>query len=99
MEMGLRGANERVSYEMALFRMDFANQIIPANSNSMFQNTNASATIHQGVEVGAGVDLGYGFGISGNATWIPEAEFDGARFDSNGNVTTPDGNRITYTPE
>lgn len=99
MEVGLRGGNGRLSYEMAAFRMDFDNQIIPANSNSQFQRTNGGATLHQGVELGAGVDLGAGFSINGNATWIPDAEFEGNRYNANGTLNTPDGNRITYTPK
>lgn len=99
MELGLRGNSGRLSYEFAAFRMDFDNQIIPANSNSQFQRTNGGETIHQGMEAGAGFDLGSGFSISGNATWIPDAEFNGNRYNSNGTINTPDGNRITYTPE
>ncbi|OGT74822.1 MAG: TonB-dependent receptor [Gammaproteobacteria bacterium RIFCSPLOWO2_02_FULL_57_10] len=99
MEVGLRGNSGRLSYEMAAFRMDFDNQIVPANSNSVFQNTNGGATIHQGMEVGAGFELGGGFSVSGNTTWIPDAEFNGNRYNANGTLNTPDGNRITYTPE
>lgn len=99
LEIGLRGGDGRISYEMAAFRMDFDNQIIPANSNSQFQRTNGGATLHQGMEFGAGMELGGGFSVDGNATWIPDAEFDGDRFNAAGVVTTPDGNRITYTPE
>ena len=99
MELGLRGGDGRISYEMAAFRMDFDNQIIPANSNSQFQRTNGGATLHQGLEFGAGMELGNGFSMDGNATWIPDAEFDGNRYSATGAITTPDGNRITYTPE
>ena len=99
MELGLRGGDGRISYEMAAFRMDFDNQIIPANSNSQFQRTNGGATLHQGLEFGAGMELGNGFSVDGNATWIPDAEFYGNRYSSTGAITTPDGNRITYTPE
>jgi Fe(3+) dicitrate transport protein len=99
MELGLRGGDGRISYEMAAFRMDFDNQIIPANSNSQFQRTNGGATLHQGLEFGAGMELGNGFSVDGNATWIPDAEFDGNRYSATGAITTPDGNRITYTPE
>lgn len=99
MELGLRGGDGRLSYEMAAFRMDFDNQIIPANSNSQFQRTNGGATLHQGLEFGAGMELGGGFSVDGNATWIPDAEFDGNRYSATGAITTPDGNRITYTPE
>lgn len=98
-EIGLRGGNERLRYEAAWFRMDFDNQIIPANSNSQFQRTNGGATWHQGLELGLEAELGAGFSATANTTWVPDAEFDGARFAANGSVTTPDGNRLTYTPE
>jgi len=98
-EFGLRGNSGGFFYEMAYFRMDFGNQIIPANSNNQFQRTNGGSTWHQGVELGAGVELGGGFTLSSNTTWVPDAEFDGARFDASGNITTPDGNRLPYTPE
>ncbi|HHX82365.1 MAG TPA: TonB-dependent receptor [Pseudomonadaceae bacterium] len=99
LEFGLRGGNAALDYEFAIFRMDFDNQIIPANSNSQFQRTNGGATLHQGLEMGVGLELGAGFRVNANATWISDAEFDGARYDSNGAITTPDGNRIPYTPE
>lgn len=99
LELGLRGSTAAVDYEFAIFRMDFDNQIIPANSNSEFQRTNGGATLHQGLEMGVGLELGAGFRVNANATWISDAEFDGARYDANGNISTPDGNRIPYTPE
>lgn len=99
LELGMRGSSGRIDYEFALFRMNFDNQIIPANSNSEFQRTNGGKTIHQGLELGMAWELGGGFSVNGNTTWIADAEFDGARLDANGNLTTPDGNRIPYTPE
>jgi len=99
-EIGLRGATGLISYEVAAFRMNFDNQIIPANSNSDFQRTNGGETLHQGLEAGVGVMLGAGFSIDANATWIKDARFVGDRYNSAGTqVTTPDGNRVTYTPE
>jgi Fe(3+) dicitrate transport protein len=98
-ELGLRGGLQRISYELAMFRMDFDNQIIPANSNSQFQVTNGGDTLHQGVEFGASVDLGGGLSLTTNATYIADAEFRGNRLDRNGNITTPSGNRVPYTPE
>jgi Fe(3+) dicitrate transport protein len=98
-EAGLRGGDGRLSYELTAFRMDFDNQIIPANSASQFQVTNGGKTLHQGFEAGAGAELGGGFNLSGNFTWIPVAEFNGDRFSSTGTLTTPDGNRLPYTPE
>lgn len=98
-EAGLRGNSGRFTYEATAFRMDFDNQIIPANSNSDFQRTNGGKTLHQGLEGALLVDLGAGFAIKSSATYIADAEFDGNRVDANGNITTPDGNRVTYTPE
>lgn len=98
-ELGLRGGNDQLRYEMAWFRMDFDNQIIPANSNSQFQRTNGGATWHQGVELGLEAELGRGFSANANTTWVPDAQFAGARLAANGALTTPDGNRLTYTPE
>lgn len=100
-EAGLRGRSntERIHYELTVFRMDFDNQIIPANSNSEFQVTNGGKTIHQGIEAGMGVDVGAGFAVNATVTYIPDAEFNGDRFNRDGTVTTPDGNRIPYTPE
>ncbi|ACE85578.1 TonB-dependent receptor family protein [Cellvibrio japonicus] len=99
LEAGVRSSGSGVSYELTFFRMEFDNQIIPANSNSQFQRTNGGETLHQGVEAAFGLALGGGFSLKTNATYIPDAEFVGDRLDANGNVTTPDGNRITYTPE
>jgi Fe(3+) dicitrate transport protein len=98
-ELGLRGQKDRFNYELAVFRMDFSNQIIPANSNSEFQNTNGGKTLHQGLEAALGVELGGGLRLDSNLTYVPDAEFVGDRRDAEGNVTTPDGNRVTYTPE
>lgn len=98
-EVGLRGSQKQFNYELALFRMDFDNQIIPANSNSQFQRTNGGETLHQGLEAAFGWDIGAGFSLNTNATYIPDAEFVGDRRDTSGNVTTPDGNRISYVPE
>lgn len=98
-EIGLRGRQNQFSYELALFSMDFDNQIIPANSNSQFQRTNGGETLHRGLEAAFGWDIGAGFSLRTNATYIPDAEFVGDRRDASGNITTPDGNRISYVPE
>src|SRR5690606_26259030 len=99
-ELGLRGKRERLQYEMAMFRMDFDNQIVPANSNTAFQNTNGGETLHQGMEAGVSYLFDTGFSVEANATYVPVAEFVGTRYEPNGvTVSTPDGNRVTYTPE
>ncbi len=98
-EFGLRGSQNQFAYELALFNMNFDNQIIPANSNSDFQVTNGGKTLHRGIEAAFAWDIGAGFSLQTNATYIPDAEFDGDRLDASGNVTTPSGNRISYVPE
>lgn len=99
-EVGVRGTQDQLSYEMTVFRMDFDNQIVPANSNTNFQNTNGGKTLHQGLEGAISYDFGNGLDVFANLTWIADAEFNGDRFAANGvTLTTPDGNRIPYTPE
>ncbi len=99
LEIGVRGSEGGLRYEATLFRMDFANQIIPANSNSDFQRTNGGKTLHQGLEFAVGYAFGGGFNVDANATWVRDARFVGDRLDANGAVTTPNGKRVTYTPE
>lgn len=88
-EIGVRGANQDLSYELAAFRMDFQNQVIPSNSGG-FVNANGGKTLHQGIEGAVGFDLGAGLSFDANATYVPDAKFvDGDN----------DGNRVTYAPE
>ena len=98
-EAGLRGSAAGLTYEATVFRMNFDNQIIPANSNSQFQVTNGGKTLHQGIEFGVGAPLGAGFSVDANLTYIADAEFIGDRLTRAGALTTPDGNRVPYTPE
>lgn len=98
-EVGLRGNTDTFSYEVAAFHTNFSNQIVPANSNSDFQNTNGGKTVHQGLEGAFAAKLGGGFSIETSATWIPVAEFKGDRLAGNGvDVIATDGNRVTYVP-
>jgi Fe(3+) dicitrate transport protein len=100
LEAGVRGGDASLRYEFALFRMDFDNQIIPANSSTLFQRTNGGKTFHQGIEAGVEWQVGGGFSVAANATLIPDAEFAENRYAADGvTLTTPEGNRIPYTPE
>ena len=99
MEAGLRGGFGAWTYEAAVFRMDFDNQIIPANSNSQFQVTNGGETLHQGIEFGVGAALNSEWSWNANLTYIADAKFIGDRYSRSGTLTTPSGNRIPYTPE
>ena len=98
-ELGLRGQQDAVRYELTAFRMDFDNQIIPANSNSDFQTTNGGKTYNQGLEGAVSLEFENGFDVFANLTWIADAEFKGDRYNKNGSLKSKDGDRVPYTPE
>jgi Fe(3+) dicitrate transport protein len=89
LEVGVRGTRGALDYELALFRMDFQNQVVTGNSDPMLSQSNAGATLHQGAELALGYRLTDGLGLSGNVTWVPTS-----RFESGENA----GNRIPYAP-
>lgn len=98
-ELGLRGQQDAVRYELTAFRMDFDNQIIPANSNPNFQTTNGGKTYNQGLEGAVSLEFENGFDVFANLTWIANAEFKGDRYNKNGSLKSKDGDRVPYTPE
>ena len=89
-ELGIRGLQDRFNYELAVFRMDFANQVVTGNSDPNLSQSNAGETLHQGAELSLGYELGGGLSLSGNLTWVPTS-----RFETGGNA----GNRIPYSPK
>ncbi|MDP5064832.1 MAG: TonB-dependent receptor [Haliea sp.] len=89
-EMGLRGLQGKLSYEVAAFYMDFDNQVVTGNSDPNLSQSNAGATVHQGMEFMVGYELAAGFSVDANATWVPESDFDSGEFA---------GNRLPYAPE
>jgi Fe(3+) dicitrate transport protein len=89
-ELGLRGVQGRMTYEIALFQMDFDNQVVTGNSDPTLSQSNGGETLHQGGELSLGFDLGGGFSLDGNLTWVPVSEFKSGE---------NDGNRIPYSPE
>lgn len=92
-EFGLRGKNSGFTYDAALFSMNFSNQIVNQSLAAGITKANGGKSLHQGVELALGYELGDGWGLSGNVTYIPVAKFVGST--SMGN----DGNRIPYTPD
>ncbi|MBP7880202.1 TonB-dependent siderophore receptor [Acinetobacter sp. NIPH 1852] len=98
-ELGLRGQQDIFKYELTAFRMDFDNQIIPANSNSDFQSTNGGKTYNQGLESAISVELENGFDVFANVTWVADAQFKGDRYNKNGTLKSRNGDRVPYTPE
>ena len=109
-EVGMR-ANPLagVSYEAALFRMDFENQIVPASvaGGSGATLTSAGETLQQGLEL-AGDVSSTAFAewpvevfARGSYTWVADAEYVGERYSGVAGFTTVSvtGNRLPYAPE
>lgn len=91
-ELGVRGKNGPIKYEVTAFRMDFSNQVDPGISD--IRAPNEGSALIQGFEGGLGYDLGNGFRVDGNMTWIPTAEYGEDR-----PGTALKGNRLAYSPE
>lgn len=89
-EMGIRGSHGALAYEVAAFYMDFDNQVVTGNSDPNLSQSNAGKTMHRGMELMLGYQLGGGFSIDSNATWVPDSEF---RSGENR------GNRLPYAPK
>ncbi|EIW89032.1 outer membrane iron(III) dicitrate receptor [Alishewanella agri BL06] len=89
-ELGLRGTAGAANYEVSAFYMNFANQVVTGNSDPNLSQSNAGKTEHTGMEFLLGYELGGGFRIDTNATWVPTSEFK-----SGVNA----GNRIPYAPK
>lgn len=89
-EIGVRGLQGALSYEVAAFSMDFENQVVTGNSDPNLSQSNAGETLHQGMELVLGYELGGGFSLDSNVTWVAESEF---RSGENR------GNRLPYAPE
>jgi Fe(3+) dicitrate transport protein len=88
-ELGVRGTQRAFDYELAIFRLDFQNQVVTGNSDPTLSQSNAGATLHQGAELALGYRLARGLELSTNVTWVPVS-----RFEAGENA----GNRIPYSP-
>ncbi|MDQ3173720.1 MAG: TonB-dependent receptor [Acidobacteriota bacterium] len=98
-----------VSVESTFFRMDYANQIVPASLaggvGSTF--TNGGKTLHQGVEISVAFDTAtvlrrrYNLYLRSAYTFLPIADFRGIRFSNVPGFTSTSvtGNRLPYAPE
>ncbi|PAU86500.1 TonB-dependent siderophore receptor [Pseudomonas sp. WN033] len=89
-ELGLRGASGAFTYDVTAFYMNFDNQVVTGNSDPNLSQSNAGKTLHYGLEAALGVELGGGFSLDTNFTWVPESEF---RTGDN------KGNRLPYAPK
>lgn len=93
MELGLRGRSGSLSYDAAIFSMNFSNQIVNQSLAAGISKANGGKSLHQGAEASLGYQLSHGWAINANATYIPVAKFVGT------NSLGRDGNRIPYTPK
>jgi Fe(3+) dicitrate transport protein len=93
MELGLRGRNGSFSYDSAIFSMNFSNQIVNQSLASGISKANGGKSLHQGLELALGYEMGDGWSVNTNATFIPVAKFIGS------SSLGRDGNRIPYTPK
>ncbi len=89
-ELGLRGTMGAANYEVSAFYMDFANQVVTGNSDPNLSQSNAGKTEHTGMEFLFGYNLGAGFRLDTNATWVPTSEFK---------TGVNAGNRLPYAPK
>ena len=92
-EFGLRGQNSGLTYDAAVFSMDFSNQIVNQSLAAGISKANGGKSLHQGMELALGYGLGAGWSVNGNMTYIPVAKFVG------NSSMGRDGNRIPYTPD
>lgn len=97
-EIGVRGASGRLTYEATAFHMDFANQIVPQSESGGVGATvtNAGETLNQGLEGALGYEIGGGWRVDGNATWVPTAKYNSSKIV--GGIDR-NGNRLPYAPE
>jgi Fe(3+) dicitrate transport protein len=97
-----------ISLEAAVFRMDFANQIVPASAagGTGATLTSAGRTLHQGAELLATLDRSNLFGSGWNGwtrlawTWLDAARYLGVRNStiSGYTATSVSGHRLPYAP-
>lgn len=109
-EAGVRSTvRPGLQIDASLFRMQYENQIVPATvaGGVGATLTNGGQTLHQGFELSGRIDSAALFGTARNVfakvawTWIPTAEFIGARFSSiaGAGQISVSGNRLPYAPE
>lgn len=109
-EVGFRSTPARgLRLSATLFRLDYENQIVPANLSGGVGSTLTSAgeTLHQGVEFDGRWDSGvtfnspHNFYVRAAYTFIGTAEYRGTRFSSVGGFSSTNitGNRLIYSPK
>ncbi|MCI0387397.1 MAG: TonB-dependent receptor [Acidobacteria bacterium] len=109
-EAGFRSVPARgLKLSATFFRLDYENQIVPANLSGGVGSTLTSAgeTLHQGLEFDGRWDSGVTFNSPHNFyvrtayTYIGTAEYRGTRFSSvpGSSMVSIKGNRLVYSPK
>jgi len=108
-EVGARYAGSGLSADVAFFRMDYENQIVPASlaGGVGATLTNGGETLHQGVELGFRADSAALIGGMHNLfarvayTALPTARFTGVRYSSvaGSAQVLVTNNRLPYAPD
>lgn len=109
-EVGFRSMPARgLRLSATLFRLDYENQIVPANLSGGVGSTLTSAgeTLHQGLEFDGRWDSGvtfnspHNFYVRAAYTFIGTAEYRGTRFSNVGGFSNVSitGNRLIYSPK
>ena len=107
-EAGVRARRGRLHGSLTAFRLDYANQIVPASvaGGVGATLTNGGETLHQGLEAGAQAEWRavhgsrHGAYASAAITWLPIARFEGVRSSGVSGFTSVSvsGNRLPYAP-
>jgi len=109
-EVGFRSTPARgVKLSATFFRLDYENQIVPANLSGGVGATltTAGETLHQGAEFDGRWDSGatfnspHNFYVRAAYTYVGAAEYQGTRFSNVGgfNTVSIKGNRLIYSPK
>jgi Fe(3+) dicitrate transport protein len=109
-EIGLRSNPARgLKLNAAFFRLDYENQIVPANLSGGVGSvlTSAGETLHEGMEFEGRVDTGaitnspHNFYFRAAYTWVTKAEYRGTRYSNVSGFSSVSitGNRLIYAPE
>lgn len=98
LEIGVRGAVSRGTYELTAFQMDFSNQIVPQSESGGVGATvtNAGRTMNRGLEAGLGWEIGSGWSLAANTTYLPTARYNSTKIVSG---IDRNGNRLPYAPK
>lgn len=100
MELGYRTQSDDLHIEVALFQLDFSNQLIQATESGGAATglTNGGKTLHQGVEFASRYSLksNRAVFVDFNATYLPVAKFNSTRLIAGADRN---GNRLPYAPE